>query len=366
MIINILASHRFHLLDLARELAELGHDVRFYSYVPARRCADFGMDKACCCSLLWLVWPFFLLAKIAPQSWQSGIVWYRNLLLDGFLSFTMRRCDVCIGLGTVYLKAFEKAKQQGARTILEWGSKHIIEQQTKFGTLDAYPKRVLNRELKQYEICDFISIPAEHVKESFLKHGIAEEKLLVNPYGVDLSQFHPTECSGDYDLIFVGGWRYEKGCDLLTELCQKEGYSLLHVGAIVNLPFPDSPNLKHHDPVDQSRLIDFYAKAKVFVIPSRAEGLAMVQAQALACGLPVVCSKETGGRDLQSLFSEKKRIVEMENLDFISLQKAIQYAMAIAKEQIGKRNHLGSEWSNLSWASYGERYDNYIRLLIHD
>lgn len=29
MRINIAASHRFHLLDLARELAALGHDVRF-------------------------------------------------------------------------------------------------------------------------------------------------------------------------------------------------------------------------------------------------------------------------------------------------------------------------------------------------
>lgn len=356
MIINILASHRFHLLDLARELAELGHDVRFYSYVPARRCADFGMDKACCCSLLWLVWPFFLLAKIAPQSWQSGIVWYRNLLLDGFLSLTMRRCDVCIGLGTVYLKAFEKAKQQGARTILEWGSKHIIEQQTKFGTLDAYPKRVLNRELKQYEICDFISIPAEHVKESFLKHGIAEEKLLVNPYGVDLSQFHPTECSGDYDLIFVGGWRYEKGCDLLTELCQKEGYSLLHVGAIVNLPFPDSPNLKHHDPVDQSRLIDFYAKAKVFVIPSRAEGLAMVQAQALACGLPVVCSKETGGRDLGKVVSGDSLIYEMDSVSLVDLSSCVRQAIDAVKGQFGVRGSLNSSIQNLSWEKYGRRY----------
>ena len=45
MKITIAASHRFHLLDLARELASLGHEVRFYSYVPTKRAMKFGLKK---------------------------------------------------------------------------------------------------------------------------------------------------------------------------------------------------------------------------------------------------------------------------------------------------------------------------------
>lgn len=45
MRINIAASHRFHLLDLARELEYQGHDVCFYSYVPTKRAMMYGLKK---------------------------------------------------------------------------------------------------------------------------------------------------------------------------------------------------------------------------------------------------------------------------------------------------------------------------------
>ena len=360
MIINILASHRFHLLDLARELSNRGQDVRFYSYVPTERCAEFGIDKSLCFSFLWLVWPFFALAKITPKGWQESIVWYRNLLIDWFVSKTMRKCDVCIGLGTVYLKAFKTAKEEGATTIVEWGSKHIIEQRKQFGNLEDYPVRLLQRELKPYEICDYIYIPSTHVKDSFLKHGIPESKLIVNPYGVDLSQFHPTSCSYEYDLIYVGGWRYEKGCDLLTELCQRYGYKLLHVGALVNLEFPKISNMTHHEPVDQKELVNYYAKARIFVLPSRAEGLSLVQAQAIVCGLPVVCSKETGGADLREKLTDKKWIIEMEDLSVDALMEAIDKGLDLAKTQIGIRNYVEEHLKCFSWKEYGVRYDKFL------
>lgn len=361
MVVNILASHRFHLLDLARELSNLGHDVRFYSYVPAKRCADFGLDKSLCVSFLWLVWPFFIFSKIVSKGWQDNIVWYRNLLIDWYVSRTMRKCDVCLGIGTVYVKAFKTAKKKGAITILEWGSKHIEEQLKQFGKHDEYSVRTMNRELQQYDVCDYISIPAKHVKDSFLKHGIPDSKLIVNPYGVDLSQFHPTPCSYEYDLLYVGGWRYEKGCDLLTELCQRYGYKLLHVGALVNLEFPNISNMTHHEPVDQKELVNYYAKARVFVLPSRAEGLSLVQAQAIACGLPVVCSKETGGADLREQLAEKKWIIEMEDMSVEALLDAVDKGLILANAQIGIRNYAGYDLKRLSWEYYGTRYSEKLQ-----
>ena len=360
MKINICASHRFHLLDLARELSKQGHDVRFYSYIPSKRCARFCIDERLCCSLLWLVWPFFVLAKIAPRRWQDDIVWYRNLLLDWFLSKTMRRCDVCIGIGTVYFKVFLAAKRNGALTILEWGSKHIIEQQRQYGTLQHYHAKTLRRELLQYDICDYISIPSEHVKDSFLDHGVSETKLYVNPYGVDLSQFHPTVCTGEFDIVYVGGWRYEKGCDLLAALCKQYGYTLLHVGALVNMDFPDVANMVHHEPVDQKELINYYQRAKIFVLPSRSEGLAMVQAQAIACGLPIVCTKYTGGVDLKKLLNNSKWIVECDAITVQSLQHAIAEALDLAATQDSERNYAGEYIQELSWKRYGANYSTFL------
>lgn len=356
MRINILASHRFHLLDLARELSSLGHDVRFYSYVSKKRCASFGMIPSRCKSLMWLVWPFFILQKLVPRRFNDSVIWYRNLLMDWYLAEFMRQCDVCIGLGSVYLRAFESAKQRGATTILEWGSKHTIEQHKHFGEIDIQSNRNVRRELRGYDVCDYIAIAADHVRQSFIKQGVPDTKLLVNPYGVDLKHFRPTMCSKEYDLIMVGGWRFEKGCDLIIELLKKKNYSFLHVGPLVNMDFPNLTNMTHHDPVDQKELIDYYRKARVFILPSRAEGLAMVQAQAIACGLPVVCSKETGGRDLREQLLDKKWIIEMAELTVDSLDMAVVDALALTQDQQGIRDYAGECINNLTWEAYGSRY----------
>ena len=115
--VNIAASHRFHLLDLARELDKQGFDVRFYSYVPTKRCAEFGINPHFCCSLLWLVWPFFILCKIMPNHYSSEIIRFRNYLMDWYLSRAMRKCDVFIGLGSVYLCSFKVAKKKEPMSI---------------------------------------------------------------------------------------------------------------------------------------------------------------------------------------------------------------------------------------------------------
>lgn len=367
MKINIISTHRYHLLDIARELSQQGYDVRFYSCLPRKKCEAFGLPQKQSVSFLWLVGFFFLLGKIGRNNltWQYKVGGLRNHITDWYVSHTMRRCDILIALGCIYTKSILKAKNDwGAKTILEWGSKHIIEQLKNFNKTDLYPKAQLESDLNEYQIVDYISIPATHVKESFIKHGIPESKLLVNPYGVNLKEFHPTLCTMEYDLITVGGWRYEKGSDLLVEVCRKYKYKLLHVGGLVNLSFPDDENMKHFDSVKQSELIEFYKRAKVFVLPSRSEGLSLVQAQAIACGLPVVCSSETGGIDLRSQITDKRWIIEMHSLDVEDLHYAIEQALALADSQHGLRSYVGDEVKNLSWEAYGKRYSEIINKII--
>lgn len=360
MKINIASSHRFHLLDLARELSQQGHEVKFYSYVPNKRCEKFGLKRGNCHSLVWLAAPFFLLCKLFPSK-SKYIIEIRNILLDNYMAYFMKPCDVYICLGTVYKKSIVSAKKKyNAITILEWGSKHIIEQLKCFNKLNNYPQRLLQRQLDDYNFADYISIPANHVKNSFIKHGIDSKKLIVNPYGVDLSQFKPTVLNDNYDIITVGGWRYEKGSDLLIKLCQKYQYKLLHVGAIVGLEFPENEFMHHIEPVNQNQLIYYYSKAKIFVLPSRAEGLALVQAQAIACGLPVVCSKETGGSDLRNLISDKKWIIEMNYFSLDELDRCVIEALNLSNMQSEQRNYSFDDINNLTWEAYGRRYNNTI------
>ena len=223
--INIASPGRFHVLDLARELDKQGFDVRFYSFVPDKRAGRFGLRKECNVSLFPLMLPFLGLSRLVKCSFTKQLVIKVQDFLTGIL---MRRCDAFIAMSGNYVYALKRAKQKGSVIILERGSKHILEQKRILESIPSLrgkktvPEFNVRRELAGYEMADYISIASEHVRRSFEERGYPKEKLFVNPYGVDLSMFsyHP-DAIKKYDVLMVGNWCYQKGCDLIVEAIKK-------------------------------------------------------------------------------------------------------------------------------------------------
>jgi len=360
------------LLDTARELEKHGHDVKFYSYLPTKRALKFGLKKECNKSYFIVALPFLFLLWITKRSnWSLFVFHY---FFDLYLAYATPSCDIFIGQSPMHVYALKKIKKKyNATIILERGTSHVLEQIKALATNPALkgkspmPQYFIKRDLKGYELADYISVPSEIVKSTFLLNNTPITKLIVNPFGVSLNQFGPTILSKTevYDLIMVGQWSHRKGCDLLTEVCIKHNYTLIHVGSIIDIDFPNSPNFKHYDAVDQIKLKEYYAKAKVFVLPSREEGLALVQPQAVACGLPIVCSKYTGGRDLKQFIDDDMWIIEMENLNITDLNNCILTALSLSSMQSNERSYSSNIIDKLSWQAYGNRYNVIIENLTN-
>ena len=146
--------------------------------------------------------------------------------------------------------------------------------------------------------------------------------------------------------------------------CKKYNYSLLHIGAISDVEFPNEINFKHHNTVPESELVNYYSKAKVFVLLSKDEGLALVQPQAVACGLPLVITKHTGGDDLLQYIDNKNYIKVVDNFnDIDEIGINIQNALDIANSQIGTRKYCNIE-NKLSWKAYGERLNKILFSIV--
>lgn len=361
--IAIATAGRFWLLDLARELDALGHEVRLYSYLPRGRSASFGLPERCHVGLLPLVAPLVAWQHLRPDflpiQQERLLVW----ALDRAVVIRLKPCDVFICLSGVYLDAIRHAKKQfGARIHLERGSRHILSQREILANIcgaKGPSDFAVSRELAGYALADRIVVPSAHVFESFNRDPEAARKLFLNPYGVDLNQFPQRASSPPPDpktVLFVGGWSYRKGVDVLTNaIIQMPGVNLLHVGGIDDTSFPDHPRFRHHDSVSQLILASFYAQAHVFAIASREEGLAMVQAQALASGLPIVCTDRTGGADLahSPALAERIRVVPADNVN--KLRDGI--AETLTEAVAGRFGTLAEEDRQLlSWQAYGKRY----------
>ena len=219
------------------------------------------------------------------------------------------------------------------------------------------------RELESYQIADYIAIASQHVARSFYKHNYPKDKLFINPYGVDLSMFKPLpNVETKYDVIMVGGWSYQKGCDLIVGALKDTDLKFLHVGAIVDVEFPTLPNFTHIDPVDQTQLINYYNMAKIAVLSSRQEGLAMVQAQAIACNLPFVGSIDSGAEDLRDMVECPEYITIIDKYTIECVKSAIDCGLEKYNQLDGKM-YAGCAIEKLTWTAYGKRYAKFLNIV---
>lgn len=364
MIINIASfGGRSHMLDLARELEKQGNIVRFYSYVPTKRAMKFGLKKECSYTLFYLAIPFLVLFKLF--GFKKHLLHLYRVAFDYVTAFIMKPCDVFIGQVPMHLFSLRMAKKRyDAITICESGLSniHVYNNILKqIGGVKDYPKYSFSRFEACYNEADYISVASLFAKNGFLEQGFEDKKVILNPYGVSLTNFGATVLQEQsFDCLMVGQWSKRKGVEMAIEACENLGLSLLHVGAIVDVPFPTNPQFKHIDPVNEYELIKYYSKAKIFLFPSYEDGFGMVLVQAIACGLPIVCSPNTGGTTLRNMLDDKRWIVVMDDVSTFSLEKSISIAFNLANTQKGERIYSYSIFKDLSWDAYGKRYSKFL------
>lgn len=370
--VALATSGRFHLLDLAREMDALSVQAKFYSYVSRRRARKFGLPSRCHVALLPVLFPLVawerLFPKVFPSLVERLMCWGQDVLVI----LRMRKCDVFGCMSGMYLLAPRFAKMRyGAKIVVYRASSHafvqkeLLSQNPQGQQISSF---MIKRELKGYEIADVIDVPSKHVVKSFAAWPEHARKVVQNPYGVDIDQFPLNDRSNlptAPTVIFVGHWSYRKGVDILVNAMEEMANArLIHVGAILDLPFPRNKRFTHFDSVPQWKLRDFYAMAHVFVLASREDGFGYVLAQALASGLPIVCTDRTGGVDLAN-FPGLARLIHLVPVgDATALRAALDKALGQAMGGYPFTPITEAERQLLSWRSYALRELQVMRKLM--
>jgi starch synthase len=369
MRVALLTTGRFTLVDLARELVELGHHPLVYSLVPPWVTRRFGLPDRCNRWLAPYLAPIYATARAAARLPKaSGLEPPASHMLvaslDALAARFLEPCDIVVGMSGIALRTVEAAhRRYGATVFLERSSRHILSQREILeaipGLTNPVPEWCVYRELAGYGLADLVSVPSSHVMDSFIEYGFPADRMFLNPFGTGLDQFRPTASpEGAKTVLTTGAWSRQKGCDVLVDAWRRlpAGTRLLHVGPVVDVPLPSGPGFEHVDAVPQSRLPEYYARAHVFALASRQDGLAVVQLQALACGLPLVCTTRTGGADLARWVASPNAIRVVPPDDPASLAGALADALRIPAEPGQLRDLLGARRGDTSWRAYAERY----------
>lgn len=171
----------------------------------------------------------------------------------------------------------------------------------------SWARRLVKRNLLEYRAADRIYVASRYAWESFLEAGFPENSLALFPLTPD-PRYRPTatpSISATFDVVFVGRLAVTKGVPLLIDAVRRLHYAdmrLILVGGwgsrgmrrFIQRARARDPRITvgPGDPLPHLRA------ARLFVHPTYEDGFAYAPAEALACGVPVLVSEDTGMKDL--------------------------------------------------------------------
>lgn len=215
---------------------------------------------------------------------------------------------------------FRFVRQHGGKTFVDAGNSHIenfwellTEEHRRWNCPYPPVSRFWYERSRTMlaEGVDFVLSPSSYVTRSFLARGFKPDQILPNVYPVNLSLFQPSKATRPKErpltIINTGNLSLRKGTPYLLEafrLVRRQHpnarlllnrYIRQDVAPVLaryrDLPIEWSPGLPH------AQLVQRLQSADIFVLPSLEEGLVRTALEAIACGLPVVLTPNSGAND---------------------------------------------------------------------
>ncbi len=243
--------------------------------------------------------------------------WANNYLFDWLAKRHIPECDVLHFVSSVGLACALQAKRRGATTVCDVRQEHpffqkrlLEEESARYGLpLNVSGASYQSKVLDELAVADYIIAPSEHAKRTYVAEGFARDQVLPLPFGVDLEQFQPAAGgpSQKFQILYAGAITLRKGPQYLLEAFRQARLREASLTLVGPLDPAFQPILARYEgicrvlpPLPKSDLARLYAESSVFVLPSLADSFSLATLEAMACGIPVIVSENTGAADLVS------------------------------------------------------------------
>lgn len=360
---------RFHGFDLARELQARNALQCLITSYPSFKVVPFGIEKRFIKSVPG--------KEIVIRGWHKVLGKYPDWFwLNEWYDKTVARkipmdADIYVLWAGFALHTIGEIRKRNsaAKIILERGSAHIAEQRRLLelvGEKSAISEQLIEKEQKEYLATDIISIPGQFARRTFVERGIANEKVFVNPYGVDLEFFYKkasSNTSSKFVVGYVGTISKQKnfgGLVNAVEILISKGYDieLVVAGGIDRKSYSNEflrkySFIKTLGFVAQTELPKVYQQMNVFVLNSVHDGFGMVLLQAMAMGIIPIATYNTGGPDL---IKDGVNGFLIPILDDAMLANRIEFIIKSPQKAVEiSRAAVDTVKSGFSWKCYADR-----------
>lgn len=217
--------------------------------------------------------------------------------------------------------------------------------------------------LKDCYDSDILIVNSHWIKESFINEGFPEKKIKVAYLGVssnfiDLKKYY--NLNGPIKLLFTGNFSILKGAEYLLKALQTLDKIEFNYQMVVVGPNQDAKYLIEKYPVKniffagfvpEHILLMHLADSDLYIFPSLCDGCASSGMEAMAAGLPVIATKESG---LPIINLTNGIIIPSKNPEAIVNSIIKLKENHILRESIGKaaKKNIREKYT---WEKYGEQ-----------
>jgi glycosyltransferase involved in cell wall biosynthesis len=225
--------------------------------------------------------------------------------------------DACYAFSAVALETLRWASANRLPSILECATGHIrhfhdvsVREHDRWGRgphLDHPSVAMVLREEEEYSLAGCVRVSSQWARETFVDRGVKPDRIKVVPQKIDTERFVPPAIArpraGPLRLCYAGVVSLTKGFPYLLAAMNTLGsaHVTLEIAGstgsraartiFARLARGLTISMQPQDP------LPVYQRAELMVFPSLHDGFGFVVAEAMACGLPVIVTRDAGAAE---------------------------------------------------------------------
>jgi glycosyltransferase involved in cell wall biosynthesis len=242
----------------------------------------------------------FVAARLARNAAGVGAVYcYEDGALATFRAARSAGITRCYDLPIAYWETAQRLLREEAERLPAW-------EPTLVATRDSEAK--LQRKTEELQLAEVVLCPSTFVEQSIPEEMRRAKVCVRAEFGSPRVSLSPLRALNNTNaplrVLFAGSMTQRKGlADLfaaMTLLGRKDVQLVVMGSSVAPMSFyrEQFPHFDYQPTRPHNEVLELMQKCDVLALPSLVEGRALVQQEAMACGLPLLVTPNAGGEDL--------------------------------------------------------------------
>lgn len=260
---------------------------------------------------------FTALRALRPvlRFYPAGRAWIGSARFDARAAARLPAGDHLIAFNGTALTQFRAARRARFQSLSLVSAnshlRHMVRQHVRahrqYPIERPWATRIARRNLREYAQADRIYVSSRYIWESFVEEGFSEETLSCFPLTPDprYRPAGPPPAASTFDVVYAGGLLVHKGVPLLLDAFRRLPHDDMRLVLVGGWKTAAMRSFIEGACASDARIqagpgdpLPHLLGARLCVHPAYEDGFGYAPAEALACGVPVLVSEDTGMKEL--------------------------------------------------------------------